>query len=347
MATIIKRRGKDGSLSYQVRIRIKGQPASSATFHRLTDARKYAVQAEAQIAEGRYFPQGEGRRHTVSQAIDRYIENILPTKRAHTAVQQRQQLEWWRQRIGELRLSHLTAGIVIEHREHLTRATSPSTANRYMTVLSHLLKVAARDWSWLTESPLRHLSRLREPSGRTRFLDKSECERLLAVCRTSGHEHLYAIVLLALCTGCRKKEITRLCWHQIAQGCTAITLVETKNGEARRVPIVEPARHVLKVYSRIRRTLGCDWVFPRRNREGPCNINRAWDQAVKAAELKDFRFHDLRHTTASYLAMSGASMVAIAEILGHKQLTMVRRYAHLSESSLEGTLSQAMERFLG
>jgi hypothetical protein len=78
MATIEKRRAKDGSLSYRVKIRAKGVRHESATFRRLTDARKYVQQTEAQIAEGRYFPLAEARRHTVGDAIERYVAHVLP-----------------------------------------------------------------------------------------------------------------------------------------------------------------------------------------------------------------------------------------------------------------------------
>jgi integrase len=178
-----------------------------------------------------------------------------------------------------------------------------------------------------------------------RYLDADERERLLAACKSSPHRYLYPVVILALCTGCRRREITGLQWGQLAQGYERLTLTETKNNEIRTLPIVEPALTVLRERAR-NRIIGVDWVFAGRGARGPCDISKAWQVAVEAARLENFRFHDLRHTTASYLAMSGATPLEIAEILGHRKLDMVRRYAHLSESSVGDTLSRAMTRFL-
>ena len=193
---------------------------------------------------------------------------------------------------------------------------------------------------------MRHISGLREPRGQVRYLEVDERERLLAACRASRHRYLYPVVVMALCTGCRKREITKLQWSQVAAGCRSIILTDTRNGETRRVPVVEPALSVLREHARTGRIVGCDWVFPGRGWRGPCDFTRAWQAARDEAGIANFRFHDLRHTTASYLAMSGATPLEIAEILGHKQLQMVRRYAHLSESAVSDTLSRAMERFL-
>lgn len=194
---------------------------------------------------------------------------------------------------------------------------------------------------------MRHIAGLREPKGRVRFLSADEQERLLAACRASTHRYLYPIVMLTLCTGCRRQEIVELTWHQVAPGYQSITLTETKNNETRRIPIVEPGLSVLRKHGRTQRIVGCDWVFPKSSRRGPCNPTKAWQAARVQAGIEDFRFHDLRHTTASYLAMNGATALQIAEILGHKKLDMVKRYAHLSASSVEDTLSRTMGRFLG
>jgi integrase len=88
-------------------------------------------------------------------------------------------------------------------------------------------------------------------------------------------------------------------------------------------------------------------LFPRRDGQGPIDIRKAWENARNAAGLKDFRFHDLRHSTASYLAMNGASLVEIAEVLGHRTLQMVRRYAHLSESHVKDVVGRMNTRYLG
>jgi hypothetical protein len=100
MASIRKRTSKDGVVLYRVDIRLKGYPAQRATFKRLTDARKWAQAIESAIREGRYFRTAEARKHTLGEAIDRYVDTVLPAKKPVTVRPQRQHLEWWRQELG-------------------------------------------------------------------------------------------------------------------------------------------------------------------------------------------------------------------------------------------------------
>ena len=165
-----------------------------------------------------------------------------------------------------------------------------------------------------------------------RFLDDDERGRLLGACRESVNQFLYTIVILALSTGMRKGEILGLRRKDVDLRGKRIVIQETKNGERRVVPIVGPALELVK------RILECDYqasesfVFHHHGYpdKSVC-IRTAWVNSVKKAGVEDFTFHDLRHSAASYLAMSGASLIEIADILGHKSLEMVKRYAHLSE----------------
>ena len=99
-------------------------------------------------------------------------------------------------------------------------------------------------------------------------------------------------------------------------------------------------------HAKVRR-LDTDLVFPRADGQAPLDIRSAWETALKHANLHDFRFHDLRHSAASYLAMSGASLAEIAEVLGHKTLAMVQRYAHLSGQHTARVVARMNEAVLG
>jgi len=116
---------------------------------------------------------------------------------------------------------------------------------------------------------------------------------------------------------------------------------DTKNGESRTVPLALPAVATLQDWSRGRLRVGA--VFP----ESPNVIDKAWQAARAEAGLPDVRFHDLRHSAASYLAMSGASLMDIAAILGHKTLAMVKRYSHLSAQHTTAAVDRMAEKFLG
>jgi integrase len=95
------------------------------------------------------------------------------------------------------------------------------------------------------------------------------------------------------------------------------------------------------------RRIDSPFVFPSRNGKKPFDIRRAWEAARKKADIPDFCFHDLRHSAASYLAMNGASLAEIAEILGHKTLSMVKRYAHLSEAYTAGVVARMNAKIFG
>jgi integrase len=188
-------------------------------------------------------------------------------------------------------------------------------------------------------SPFSHVRLLTEPRGRVRFLSEDERPRLLAACQASSNRHLYPLVILALATGARKMELLTLTWPQVDLGRALITLHDTKNGEPRSIPITGQALDVMRTHAKVVR-IGTPLVFPRQDGRRPVDVRHAWYQALAQAEITDFRFHDLRHSTASYLAMNGASLVEIAEVLGHKTLSMVQRYAHLSEGHTRAVLER-------
>ena len=172
----------------------------------------------------------------------------------------------------------------------------------------------------------------------------------MSACAESKTPLLSTVVLIALSTGMRKGELTNLRWPDVDLPNRRITLRETKNGETRVVPLVGPALDAMKAHAKVRR-LDTDLVFPASAKPPkivkPMDFRGAWEAALKRAEIADFHFHDLRHTTASYLAMNGASLAEIAEVLGHKTLAMVKRYAHLSEAHTAGVVERMNERMFG
>jgi integrase len=181
---------------------------------------------------------------------------------------------------------------------------------------------------------MRRVTKPKEPRGRVRFLSDDERAHLLDACRSSRCPYLYAVVVLALSTGMRHGEIMNLRWSDVDLLKGRIILHDTKNGERRNVPLTGHAHHEMEKLSKVRR-IDTALVFPNTNfgeKARPYEIRKSWNTALKKAEIEDFRFHDLRHSTASYLAMNGATLSEIAEVLGHKTLQMVKRYAHLSEA---------------
>jgi integrase len=185
-----------------------------------------------------------------------------------------------------------------------------------------------------------NVRRLREPKGRVRFLSDEERELLLQSCKESHNPYLYTIVVLALSTGARQGELLKLHWKDVDMKRNTLTFRDTKNGETRSVPLTEYGLALMKDHSRVRR-IATPLVFPSLSDcMKPYSIREAWKCAVKRSKLVNFRFHDLRHSCASYLAMNGASLLEIGEILGHKTLAMVKRYSHLTEAHTRGVVER-------
>lgn len=355
MANIQERKSKDGKVSYRVQVRLRGYPPQSASFARKTDAKRWAQQIETAIREGRHFKTAEAKKHTLNDLIDRYIKAVVPNKKKHGA-KQASQLQWWKQELGHYLLSDVTPALIAEKRDKLSQGMtyrgtkrSSSTVVRYMAALSHAFTIASKEWGWVEDSPMRKVMKPTEPRGRVRFLDVDERQRLLAACLESPHPYLHTVVTLALSTGMRYSEIMKLTWVDIDFAKRRITLHETKNGERRVVPLVGKALELLKLHESKRR-MDTVLVFPAQkgqNPQKPAVLRSAWQKALDNAGVTNFRFHDLRHSCASYLAMNHASLAEIAEVLGHKTLQMVKRYAHLSEAHTTSVLESMNEKLFG
>jgi len=369
MATIQKRTAQNGITTYTATIRIKGYPIQNATFKRLTDAKKWIASTESAIRENRHFKTSESKKHTVADAIDKYSTDILPTR--YTAKEQRNRrpiLSWWKNEIGYCLMSDLTTATFAECRDKLAKKTNNSgkpfsadSIKKYFLIIKSVLKACVIDWLWIEQSPLRdgrvELPEL--PAGRVRYLDEFERERLIKACKVSNNPLLYPAFVLALSTGMRQGETMNLYWKEPAtppidtawgvvhldRNC--IILHQTKNGSKRRVPLIGLALQLLKELSKVRR-LDSALLFPSyKDPLKPIDLKASWLVALNHAEIDNFRWHDIRHTTASYLAMNGASLAEIAEILGHKTLQMVKRYAHLSDGHVSSVIESMNTKIFG
>jgi len=352
MAYIQTRRTQDGKTRYRVQVRLKGTPTQTATFERKTDAKRWAEATETAIRERRYFKTREAQRRTLKAAIDRYFDEVLPGNRLKTRRTKRPILIWWRRQLGEYTLAELTTDLVATKRHELAvqggctgKPLNPATCNAYVRILSHVLTIALKRWAWLENHPLQHLDALPASNGRVRFLSDDERVRLLKACRQSWEPRLYPLTLLAISTGARRGELMGLRWRDIDLERGIAVLHETKNQERRQLMLAGSALEELRHYHQ-RCDDSEDQLIFAGARGKPRFPWPAWREALAAAEIEDFRFHDLRHTAASYLAMSGATLAEIAEVLGHKTLAMVKRYAHLTQSHTHSVVARMNEKYL-
>jgi integrase len=238
------------------------------------------------------------------------------------------------------------------------RHRTPATVNRYLAALSHVFTYAVKELNWMDENPLAKVSKEKEPSGRTRFLSEAERDAFLDACQASTSPDLYPAVVLALSTGARRQEIIGLRWREVDLKRGRVTLPDTrtKNSEPRVLPLTHHALALLQERVKVRR-IDTDLIFPARDRYRrlraataplpPVDLRTPFETALKRAGITGFRWHDLRHTAASYLAMNGATLAEIAEILGHKTLAMVKRYSHLSEAHTAAVVEKMNRAMFG
>lgn len=207
----------------------------------------------------------------------------------------------------------------------LKQGNKPATVNRYLALIRNLLKTARDEWQWIDSIPKIRL--LPGEVERDRWLRREEADRLIAVCP----EHLAALVRFALATGCRASEITGLEWNRVDLERRTAWLNQTKNGTPRGVPLNRDAIAVLEE----QRGEHPQFCFTYRGEPIRWDVtNTAWHTAMKKAEIEDFRFHDLRHTWASWHRQAGTSCDELKDLGGWKSRSMVDRYAKFATENL-------------
>lgn len=217
------------------------------------------------------------------------------------------------------------------------RTISNATVNRELDTLSGIFNKAVA-WGRLKASPMKSVKALKVPQGRLRFLEEEQIVNLLSNC--TGN--LKAIVTLALFTGMRRGEIFGLKWYDIDSKRNIITLLDTKNGDKREVPMNEQVQNAL---INLKKHPKCEYIFCDENGVPVHDIRKSYSTALKKSGITNFRFHDLRHTFASQLVMSGIDLNTVRELLGHRDLTMTLRYSHLSCNHRQKAVDTLAERF--
>jgi len=282
---------------------------------------------------------------TVTDLLTLYDREYLHLKAPSTAYKQRLLYGHYKRAFGELPLAAITPAWLRAWRDDLATTHKPGTVRVYMDALSAAFTVAVNELGYLEEHPFRKLRKLPDPAAYIRFLSTEERQKLVRACRHSEDPRLYPVVLLALHTGARKDELLHLRRRDVNLTQKVVYFVKTKGGIIRAVPLIGGALDYLS--KPIFAIMPPDaWLFPGPVTGVPTRIDYAWDKARKEAGLQQFRFHDLRHTAASYLLMSGANLVELADILGHRTMAMVKRYAHFTQGHTRGVLTRMAQQFL-
>ena len=333
---------------YRVFIRKKGMPAVTEIFNTKKLAQDFAARIEGDREALRAYGNNAVRSMTLGELIDRFIAQY---HKPDTGILYH--LRWWKAHYGDRRLVEMDRATVKQalaevakgrarhgngkgRSKALDKPRSPATVNRYKAALSSLFEFG-KDEIDLASNPCREIKARPEDNARIRFLSEEERQRLLMACRMSQWKPLYLLVSLAITTGARLGELLQLKWSDIDLKSRRAYVAKTKNGQPRVLPLTN---HVVDELMRFR-AIGDTLVFPNRN------FRPYWKKALEKAGITDFRFHDLRHTAASILAMNGASLIEIGAVLGHKTAAMTQRYSHLCIDHKQALIDNVMGDVLG
>ncbi len=220
---------------------------------------------------------------------------------------------------------------------------SNTTINRDIEVLRKMFNLAIQN-GWITKNPCTGITKLRQENKLERYLTPDEEIRLIEAC-TGRLKHLKPIIQFALNTGMRKEEILSLTWECISFDNNKITLLDTKNGKKRFIPINSNVKNILKeAYD----NKCCEYIFANSiTNTRYSDLKRSFVSLCEKANVNNFRFHDLRHTSATRMVGAGVPITMVKDILGHADIHTTMRYAHaITEQSLDAmeTLSNYAEK---
>ncbi|MCK4858078.1 MAG: site-specific integrase [candidate division Zixibacteria bacterium] len=281
-------------------------------------AEKILMKRKTQIAENKYLDVVKKPKTTFDELAKIYMDYAKTNKLSWTRDQL--SIKTLATSFGGKRLGEITPLAIEGYKSKRLKKVSPATLNRELACLKHMFTKAIQ-WDMTRTNPVKAVRMLKENNARIRYLTKEEIVRLF----NELDDSLKPVVAFALYTGLRKGEILKLTWNDIDFHQQLIFVKNSKNGEKREIPLPEPVFRNLKVLPK-RSTHVFDFGEYSRIE---C-IRRGFTSALKRAGITDFTFHDLRHTFASHLVMSGVDLLTVKELLGHKSINMTLRYAHLS-----------------
>ncbi len=319
MASINKR----GPYQWQVKIRRRGWPKQTKTFETYEDAARWARKIEAEMDDGIFVSRKEAEKTTLDEALNRYLREKTPHKKGSAQETNRINL-FKRSPLASRFLSTIRSTDIAKYRDQrLAEGKSPYTVNNELILLSNLFNVAHKEWGMESIiNPVVKVLRPKMPKGRDRRLQPGEEELLLGVLGIT----LKPLFQMALETAVRQGELLSLEWENVDLTLRVAYLPETKNNEAREIPLSSKAVTVLKKLPR--RIDGK--VFG----VSGAHVSKTFRETCRKLEIKDLRWHDFRHEACSRLFEKGLNPMEVASISGHKTLQMLKRYTHLKAEDL-------------
>ncbi len=336
MAAITPSYNREGEhIGWQVAIRKKGYPAQYKTFRTRKEGEAWATVTESEMVRGVWRDRSEAEGTTLQECLDRYLVEVTPKKKS--AKGEGWYVKAWMARpiaarfMASIRGKDLASEIKVMEGEGM----GANHIRLHLAVISHLFNVARRDWGMESlENPVESISKPKLARGRDRRLLPGEAGALLG----AADMRLSCLIVLAIETAMRREELASMTWENVDIRARSIYLPNTKNGEARTVPLSPAA---LEALSMLPRNLSGS-VFGL-NTDG---IDTAWGRARSAAGIPGgwgadaLHLHDLRHeATSRFFEQTDLDFMEIRAITGHKSLQMLARYTHLRTAKLADRLA--------
>ena len=348
---------KESDGVYKARWRQGGRQKSLLVHGAFELARKIERKKLSVRDENRHLDIKREVNYRMSTLIDRYWQVYGSKKKSHTW--EKSVLDGIREILGRLFVREVDGPAITIWFENLTskRGLSAGTAVRHFHVMHHMMEKASTIWSndtGIDRNPADQVEVRQLNDERERYLSKEELLRLIKALDEKLHRkgtnvinrtfyRLRLIVLTALTTGMRISEIFGLTWADIMHSESLIAVrAKLKGGRFRYVPLTP---ELAAEYRRVPKALGDERIFPPRpgTKGERQRVEGSFQTLVKAAKIKDFRFHDLRHTFASWYTMNGGDLYELAKILGHSNIKMTEQYAKLARQHIAKTGNTARE----
>lgn len=355
MATIVK----TPSGTWKALIRKTGWPTTVKTFRTKRDAEDWARRTEDEMVRGAYIQRATSDRMTIAAAMERYLAEVVPSKRPTSQNADRKRAKIIVEHLGKYSLTALTPEVIArfrdmrlagEDRKDDKGQPQPRTNNTVrldLALLGHMLTIAIKEWGiGLPSNPVMNIRRPAPGAGRNRRLSAKEEAILLAAVDAYSNPMMGWIVRIALETGMRFSEIVTLRTSQVDLERRIVSLLHTKNTTPRTVPLSVSATNVFReALANPVRPKETDLVFfgepGRDGKRRPYAPNRMWQKIKRDHGLTDLHFHDLRHEAVSRFVEAGFSDQEVSAISGHKSMQMLKRYTHLRAEDLVARLDSS------
>jgi integrase len=330
MATFRKRNDK-----WQARVQRTGQSSIAKSFNNKADAIKWSRNIESQLDLGTLAPKQTMPR--LRPMLERYVAEVTPSKKGHSQERYRA-AQMMKTKLADLFMDKITGEVVAKYRDQRLTEVSNNTVRLELAFLSVVFEQSRKEWGMAMSNPVRQIRMPKPGKPRTRRLEAGEEEALLTACAASGAHYLHSFVVLALETAMRFGELAGVLCKHVDLDKKTIYLPDTKNGQARFVPLSTRAVIAIKVLPRS--------ISGQLFTAKPGSIRSAFLVAVQKAKagstegmLKNLRFHDLRHEAITRLFEKGLNPIEVGMVSGHKTISMLQRYTHLRSEELVAKLA--------